>query len=127
MDINDYVNEKYIYGSHNYDENLFKIGNEQKRKYICKIEMDNGYGTGFLCKIPFGSKNNLLPVLITNNHVIDENYIYEIRVIIFTKENEPNYYYNISFDIPRRFYTDKNNDFTIIEIKHEDNIELNPF
>ena len=127
MDINDYTNEKYIKGSHNYNDNIFKIGNEQKRNCICKIETNEAFGSGFLCKIPFGSKQNLLPVFITNNHVIDENYIKKVGVIIFTKENDPNYYYNISFDIPRRFYTDKNDDFTIIEIKHEDNIELNSF
>ena len=74
MDINDYVNEKYIKGSHNYNENVFKRGNEQKEKCICKIETENAFGTGFLCTIQFGNKKNLLPVLITNNHVINENY-----------------------------------------------------
>ena len=127
MDNNDFINEKYIDGSHDYDENLFRIGNEQKRKCICKIILENGYGTGFLCKIPFGNRNKLLPVLITNNHVIDRNYINSGRDIIFTKENAPDFYYIINLNIPRKSHSDNKIDFTFIEIKHEDNIELNSF
>ena len=41
----------------------------QMEQYICKIyKLDGATGTGFFCKIPFG--NDLLSVLITNNHVI---------------------------------------------------------
>ena len=46
---------------------------------ICKIiinEEKNSYGTGFFCKIPYTeNNNNLLPVLITNNHVLAKNII----------------------------------------------------
>ncbi len=43
---------------------------DQMKTCICKILKDNGVkGTGFFCKIPY--ENNLLPVLITNNHVLN--------------------------------------------------------
>ena len=46
----------------------------QMENCICKIYKDNGaIGTGFFCKIPFN--NNLLKVLITNNHILNENEI----------------------------------------------------
>ena len=44
---------------------------EQMAKSICKIKIGQEQGTGFFCKIPFPNKNNMLPVLITNNHVIN--------------------------------------------------------
>ena len=32
-------------------------------------------GTGIFCKIPFADKDELLPVLITTNHIINESYL----------------------------------------------------
>ena len=46
----------------------------QMENCICKIYKNNEViGTGFLCKISFN--NNLLKVLITNNHILNENEI----------------------------------------------------
>ena len=46
----------------------------QMENCICKIVNDDGRkGTGFFCKIPFPDENNVLSVLITNNHVLNEN------------------------------------------------------
>ena len=45
---------------------------EQMEKCICKIKVGQEQGTGFFCKIPFPDKNNMLPVFITNNHLINE-------------------------------------------------------
>ena len=45
---------------------------EQMEKYICKIKIGQKQGTGFFCKIPFPDKNHMLPVFITNYHVINE-------------------------------------------------------
>ena len=47
---------------------------KHKVKYFCKI-IGNEVGTGFFCKITYEDK--LIPVLITNYHVIDDNYIQE--------------------------------------------------
>ena len=41
-------------------------------KCICKLNGEK-IGTGFFCKIEH--KNELIPVLITNYHVINENYL----------------------------------------------------
>jgi hypothetical protein len=54
----------------------------QKKKCVCKINVnDNLFGTGFFCKIPFPDNNNLLPFLITNNHVLNENDIENNKTI----------------------------------------------
>ena len=46
---------------------------KQMKTKICKIFKDNGQkGTGFFCKVPYPNENNLLPVLKTNNHIINE-------------------------------------------------------
>ena len=56
---------------------------EQMKNNICKLCLENGTkGTGFFCKIPLKERNNSLPVLVTNNHLIDEDYL--------TKEKEIN-------------------------------------
>ena len=46
---------------------------EQMEKNICKIKIGEEQGTGFFCKIPFPTKENLLPVFVTNNHIININ------------------------------------------------------
>ena len=65
--------------------NILKIIIEQIEKSICKIKCnDGGNGTGFFCIIPFPDKFHLLPVLMTNNHVITEDDIMKVRKIEFT-------------------------------------------
>ena len=73
------------------------------------------YGTGFFCDIP--EKN--LKVFITNNHVINEDFLKKEKKIKFEigKENK-----EINLELKRYKMTDKFYDFTIIEILKEDNI-----
>ena len=86
---------------------------EQMEKNICKIKIGNEQGTGFFCKIPYNNKI----VLMTNNHVIDEN-IKEINIKI--KEEKENRIININNRIK---YTNKEYDITIIEMNEkEENI-----
>ena len=59
-----------------------KIILKQMENYICKIENKNGNGTGFFCYIP--NKKKLLPVLITNNHVINKDIIKNGNKIIIS-------------------------------------------
>ena len=47
----------------------------QLQNCICKIENKNGNGTGFFCYIPY--KNKKIKVLITNNHIINEDILKE--------------------------------------------------
>ena len=69
-------------------ECIKKIG-AQMEKSICKIYIGNKIGTGFFSKIPFPDLKNTLPVMITNNHVIDEEALYrkneKIRISIKKK------------------------------------------
>ena len=50
---------------------------EQMRKDICKIKIGEEQGAGFFCKIPFPNMDNMLPVLIINNHVINEDVLFK--------------------------------------------------
>jgi len=60
----------------------------QMENCICKIVKDNGEkGTGFFCSIPFPDENNLLKVLITNNHILNENDIKNGKIIKFKMHN----------------------------------------
>ena len=49
----------------------------QMKNNICKIKLGEEQGTGFFCKIPFPDKEKELKVLITNNHVINEDILYK--------------------------------------------------
>ena len=49
----------------------------QMEKNISKIKIRENKGTGLFCKIHITDKNNMLKVLITNNHVINEDILYK--------------------------------------------------
>ena len=94
---------------------------EQMKKCICKIKIDKIQGTGFFCKIPFPTRENMLPVFITNNHIINEKFIEKKgnKIPIYIQE-EPKIK---KIDLNDRIlYSNKNYDTTIIEIKDYDNI-----
>ena len=50
---------------------------KQMKYNVCKIKVGKEQGTGFFCKIPFPDKNNMLPVFITNNHIINKKLLYK--------------------------------------------------
>ena len=54
----------------------------QMEKTICRLKIEDEQGTGFFCKIPFPNKKNMLPVLITNNHIINDTILYKNNEII---------------------------------------------
>ena len=85
---------------------------EQMEKNIFKIKIGKKQGTGYFCKIPYNNKI----VLMTNNHIIDEN-IKEINIKI--KEEKESRIINLN---NRIIYTNKEYDITIIEMNEEDNI-----
>ena len=73
--MDDFIQEKYIEKS---PSPITIEGTEnilyQMKNSICKIINNDGYnGTGFFCRIPYNNK--LLPVLVTNNHILDKNHI----------------------------------------------------
>jgi len=83
---------------------------EQMKFSICKIENKKGKGTGFFCQI---SNKKLL---VTNNHVIDEELIKDKKIIkVKLNDNE------IKRDIKiKEHYTSIEYDTTIIEINEND-------
>jgi len=117
-------NEKYIEKSvtpitiKNTENILFQMKN-----CICKIYKEDGIkATGFFCKIPFPNEYNLLPVLVTNNHVLEENDLKNKKMIELTinddKEDK-----TIILDKKRIVFNCPELDITIIEIKSDkDNI-----
>ena len=110
----------------NSDEKVMLNGKEimdflgKAMEAVCEINLSSGFGSGFFCKIPYTENNNLLlPVLITNNHVLSRDLINsnnDIKITINGKNKT----------IPlkqRKIWTDEKMDFTCIEIKEkEDNI-----
>ena len=107
--------------------NVLKIIIEQSEKSICKIKCkEGGYGTGFFCIIPFPDKFHQLPVLMTNNHVIDKEGIIKGNKIQFTINNDK-INVEIIIDDIRRIYTNKKYDITIIEINKNDKLDMNSF
>ena len=95
---------------------------EQMEKYICKIKVGQDQATGFFCKIPFPDKENMLPVFMTNNHVINENILNneneKVSIDIYEELNTK--YLNLNDRIK---YTNEEYDTTIIEIKETDDIK----
>ena len=93
------IEEGYIPGAINAIpiDKAEKILNQMKN-CVCKI---NGkkFGTGFFCKILYN--NELIPVLMTNYHVIDDNFIEENKNITVTLNDEKEYK-NIEIDINKK-------------------------
>ena len=90
------------------------------KKNIWKIKINNEFGTGLFCDIPYNSKK--ISVLMTNNHITNENIIKDnkfIKVTLNDEKEEKNIEIN-----KNKFYTNISNDITIIKINPEnDNIK----
>ena len=102
---------------------LNKIINSQLEVNVCKIYInENERGTGFLCKIPFPDEFKLLPVLITNNHAINEEYFLKNKIIKISF-NDDKIYKLLEIVPERKFYSNKTYDISIIEIfPNKDNL-----
>ena len=115
--MNDSNNEYLLNGYSSYItiEKMTQIMNYMK-KTICIIEHINGNGTGFFCKIKDKNENEI-PVLITNNHVIDEDIILRDKVIKVYLNDKTSRKIEISEN--KKLYTSKKYDTTIIQINPE--------
>ena len=92
---------------------------EQMNKNICKIEIGDNRGTGFFIQLSYNNK--ILKLFITNNHIINEDILYNNNENIKIKIKNENDYKYINLN-NRNKYTNKEYDITIIEIKEEDEI-----
>ena len=98
-----------------------KITN-QMENCICKIyKSSKEKGTGFFCKIPLPDKTSI-NVLITNYHILNEEYLNSNKLIKYSMNNEENFY-EILLDDSRKIYTNEELDVTFIEITKKDNIK----
>ena len=61
---------------------------EQMERNICKINIGEEQGTGFFCKIPFPSQDKILPVFITNNHVINKDTLNKDKIELDIKKEK---------------------------------------
>jgi len=91
-----------------------KIIEQMKSNSICRID-NNGNGAGFFVKIPY--KSRLLPVLITTNHIINQDDILSNKEITLYLNNDE---ITIKLDRNRLIYTNEKLNITIIEIKESD-------
>ena len=91
------------------------------KKGICKIIINkNERGTGFFSKIPFPDINNMIKVLITNHHIINEEYINKNNSIKIKIKSEEDI---LNINLKNRIiFTNEEYDTTIIEIKESDGI-----
>ena len=97
-------------------EGTKKILNQMENS-ICKIyKNDGGKGTGFFCNINYNNK--IIPVMMTNNHVIDERYVKDSDEIKVTL-NDDKEIKIIKLDDNRLIYSNEEYDTTIIEIYPE--------
>ena len=87
---------------------------------VCRIYINNCEGTGFFTKIPY--KSQLLPVLLTNNHVIGQDDILNNKYFSVYLNNDKKTK-RIQLDNNRLMYTNEKLDITIIEIKDNDKIK----
>ena len=94
---------------------LFEIGENS----MIKIYSKDGIGSGFICKIN-GNQLNIKYALFTNNHVLGEEELQKGEKISFEYKNELKY---IKLDYDRKCFTDKDIDYTCIEIKESDNFK----
>ena len=99
---------------------------EQMEKSLCKITTEKTMGTGFFCKINFRNGSSLLPVLITTNHLLNEDSIRVGKTISFSLKNDK-FFYKIVIDKNRRKYTSPKYDITMIEILPKDNLDVISF
>jgi len=107
-----------IYAS-SVNANDIKIILQQMEKNICKIINEDGSkGTGFFCLIPINDFE-LLPVLITCNHVLYDKNLFSDKQIYITINNDK-IKYKILLDNSRKIYTNMKFNISIIEIKKSD-------
>ena len=73
---------------------------EQMKNCVCKIHIGETKATGFFIKIPFN--NNLISVLITNNHALNNEHIGKNISISL---NNDKIFKSIILDSKRKIYT----------------------
>ena len=108
------VDEKYCPGTTEKAKPLDKTQYREKGKCICKISRGRLMGTGFFSKIDYEGKT--IPVLITNYHVIDDDFINKNKKLTFYI-NGNSHTIDINKESVVYSSTDKKYDIMIIKLK----------
>ena len=103
------------------DEDIFQFM-EKAKNSTCKIINEEGYGSGFFCKIPYKEDGtSYLNALLTCEHVLKKEIVSsndrDIKIIINNEEKI------ITLKKTRKKWYNENLDYSCIEIKEEDNID----
>ena len=93
---------------------------DQLMKYICKMKVNGGFGTGFFCKIPI--QKEALKVFITNYNILNEKYLEENKKLNLSLNDEKDTF-QLDLGIKRVTYFNKNFNIALIELKEKDNIK----
>ena len=101
---------------------LEKIGviQDQMKTCICKVYGEK-MGTGFFCKMPF--ENKLIPVLITNYHIISDEFLKNNTKIKITLNNEKKLDI-ININEKSKIYSSKKDKYDIMIIKLQEEKEI---
>lgn len=124
---NEYTNliegEKFVNDKKNVwiNKNLNKYSCKAEN-CICFIELENSHGTGFFCKIELSDLSLKLKCLITNNHIINKDYLKkEDHIKLLIKDKSEEIIIQLKYKNRRTFF-DKTIDYACIELLEEDNI-----
>ena len=90
---------------------LSKSEYKSKGNSICKIDGRKA-GTGFFCKIERGDE--LIPVLITNYHVIDDNFLEQNKYLKFYINDKSHI---IDLNSESKIYSSSNNEYDMMIIR----------
>ena len=93
----------------------------QMKNCVCKV-IGIKVGTGFFCKIFY--QNKLIPVLMTNFHIIDDNFIEtKSRLDLYINENLK----RISINKNSKIYSSIKEEYDVMIIKLNEEDEINNF
>ena len=94
---------------------------EQMKSSICQV-YGKETGTGFFCKIPYEGKS--IPVLMTNYHIIDDDFLKNNKELKISKSNGEIDFININEKSKIYSSPEDKYDMTIIKLKEN---EINTF
>jgi V8-like Glu-specific endopeptidase len=98
----------------------------EKSKIVTKIKINNLTGSGLLCKIPFPDEKNIIPMLVTCNHILKNEDITQGKMISFTLDNDKKAF-EILIDESRKIYSNEEYDITMLEIRQSDGLNIETF
>ena len=97
-----------------------QISKKKIKECVGKIELKDSLATCFFIKLPIYNNNHKMKALLTNNHVINKDYLENSKTLTVEINEKKKI---IDLFIKRFLYTNIVYDFTIIEIKECDFID----